>query len=198
MTTAVHVTLKGHPANPACFHQRVEANLQRAPDGALVLTYRIHGLNLDLRVPSPHAPAPADALWKTTCFELFLGATKGTAYREFNFSPSGQWAAYDFSDTRLRLPHEITLPQAPQLDFARSEDLLSMEVRLPHSGQFHVQNIPESTSLRLALSVILEAEGGHLGYWALAHPPGKPDFHHPHSFLLAVDGRGIHAQPQFS
>ena len=31
----------------------------------------------------------------------------------------------------------------------------------------------------LGLSAILEEADGTISYWALAHPPGRPDFHHP-------------------
>ena len=30
-----------------------------------------------------------------------------------------------------------------------------------------------------------DVDGG-ISYWALAHPPGKPDFHHPDSFALTL------------
>ena len=43
MTASVHVTLAAHPANPARFHQHVEATLTRAGDGSLLLDYRIRG-----------------------------------------------------------------------------------------------------------------------------------------------------------
>jgi hypothetical protein len=38
--------------------------------------------------------------------------------------------------------------------------------------------------------VIEEVDGG-LSYWALAHPPGKPDFHDPNCFALELpESRG--------
>ena len=37
---------------------------------------------------------------------------------------------------------------------------------------------------RLGLSAVIEALNGEKSYWALAHPPEKPDFHHPDSFTL--------------
>jgi hypothetical protein len=40
--------------------------------------------------------------------------------------------------------------------------------------------------LRLGLSAVIEDIDGRLSYWALKHPPGKPDFHHPDSFALDV------------
>ncbi len=184
MAHSVHVRLAGHHANPARFHHQVEATLTRHPDGALHLVYAIHGLNLDLRVPTPHFPAPDDALWSTTCCELFLGSVGHESYREFNFSPSGQWAAYDFVATRQRAPRLPALP-APAIDFTRDESCLKLAVTVPRAAQ------PAAETLRLAVSTVLEAEGGHHGHWALAHPPGQPDFHHHAGFVLSLGTLGF-------
>jgi hypothetical protein len=37
---------------------------------------------------------------------------------------------------------------------------------------------------RIGLAAVIEEASGHKSYWALAHPPGKADFHHPDSFAL--------------
>lgn len=185
MTASVHVTLAGHPANPPRFHQRVDATIGRSSDGGLIIGYRILGLNLDLHVPTPHAPAPAEALWKTTCAELFIGPSGRPTYREFNFSPSGQWAAYDFLDYRERKPGEVAC-RAPTIACHRAEDLLQLDVTVPREALPK----PEGDSLRAALAVVLEAEGGHTGYWALAHAAGKPDFHRA-GFMLCLSDTGI-------
>ena len=42
--------------------------------------------------------------------------------------------------------------------------------------------------LRLGLSAVIEASDATLSYWALHHPPGKPDFHH-------ADGRALLLEP---
>jgi hypothetical protein len=34
---------------------------------------------------------------------------------------------------------------------------------------------------------VVEDEAGAFAYWALKHPPGKPDFHHPDAFALVLD-----------
>lgn len=184
MPQSVHVTLAAHAGNPARFHQHIDATLTHTDDGGLRVEYRIRGLNLDLRVPTPHAPAPAEALWQTTCCELFLEALGQPGYREFNFSPSGQWAAYDFVDTRRRSPHAYA-GAAPQIAFARAEDLLSLTATLPKAA------LPKSDTLRLAVTTILAAEGGFQGYWALAHPSGQPDFHHHAGFVLSLSSLGF-------
>jgi hypothetical protein len=36
----------------------------------------------------------------------------------------------------------------------------------------------------LGLTAVVEEENGRLSYWALKHPPGKPDFHSPEGFVL--------------
>ena len=41
--------------------------------------------------------------------------------------------------------------------------------------------------LLLGLAAVIESGNGDLSYWALKHPPGKPDFHHAHGFVYEVD-----------
>ena len=39
---------------------------------------------------------------------------------------------------------------------------------------------------QMGLSAVLEETDGTKSYWALAHPPGAPDFHHPDCFALDI------------
>jgi hypothetical protein len=41
-----------------------------------------------------------------------------------------------------------------------------------------------SSPLHLGLSAVLEETNCRKSYWALAHPPGKVDFHHSDCFTL--------------
>jgi hypothetical protein len=41
--------------------------------------------------------------------------------------------------------------------------------------------------LSVALSAVIEDNRGMLSYWALKHPPGKPDFHHRDGFALEIE-----------
>ncbi|MDO8932390.1 MAG: DOMON-like domain-containing protein [Rhodocyclaceae bacterium] len=184
MVHSVHSALASHPANPARFHERIDVTLSQPATGGLGIRYAIHGLNLDLRVPTPHAPAPADALWRHTCCEIFIGQAGSTRYREFNFSPSGQSAAYDFLDYRQRAPATQNGP-APSIQVSRAENLLQLDVMLPAAA------LPLAENLHLALAVVLEAGDGSLGYWALAHPAGKADFHHHAGFVLHLGSTGF-------
>src|SRR5262245_43514508 len=66
----------------------------------LLVRFRLAGKPEELKVPEPAEPARTDDLWKTTCFEVFLKPSLSKRYYEFNFSPSGLWAAYSFEDYR--------------------------------------------------------------------------------------------------
>jgi hypothetical protein len=185
MTQVMHATLAGHPDNPPGFMQRIGATLMQKSDGSLAIVYAIQGPTDGLRIPapdasaSPNAPAPADALWRTTCCELFVGSADAAGYREFNFSPSGQWAVYDFSDYRERTLAQPSIA-APSIRAGQREDRLQLDALLPPVV------LPDSDTLRFALAVVLESSDGDLGYWALAHPAGKPDFHHRTGFALQL------------
>ena len=52
-----------------------------------------------IAVPVEDQSGRFDNLWKTTCFEIFW-SHDGSSYREFNLSPSGRWACYDFDGFR--------------------------------------------------------------------------------------------------
>ena len=45
-----------------------------------------------------------------------------------------------------------------------------------------------SVSLHMGLSAVLRDRSGKIYYWALQHPPGKPDFHHAAGFAGTLDG----------
>ena len=53
-----------------------------------------------------------------------------------------------------------------------------------------LSGLPRNALWRLGLSALIEDTSGRKSYWALAHPPGKPDFHHAdcfaHEFSPAV------------
>src|SRR3954447_331727 len=117
-------------------------------------------------------PGRAGDLWQTTCFEAFLRPAEEDAYREWNFAPSGQWAAYDFAGYREgRTDAEIA--QSP---YIRMEDNLTWWAL---GATIAVQ----VGDWQLGLSAILEEKDGTKSYWALAHPTAdKPDFHDPVCF----------------
>jgi hypothetical protein len=145
----------------------------------LRLTYSLTACLAQLRIPEAVQPARADGLWRHTCFEAFVQAGDGPGYREFNFSPSGQWQAYAFDAYRQGgLLEPVPLPVMTR---AESADQLVMTCLLPHDA------MPGGGRLRIGLTAVLEGMDGGLSYWSLRHPPGKPDFHHTHGFALTLE-----------
>jgi hypothetical protein len=156
----------------------LEVEVHRTEADRLTLRYLLAGAVDQLRIPPQQPPARADKLWQHTCFEAFVVAQGKQGYFEFNFSPSIEWAAYRFTGYRAGMaPFE--LPGPPRVAVGRRPDRLTLEAELDLAA------LPGE--LRLALSAVIEAADGSLSYWALRHPPGKPDFHHADGFALRLD-----------
>ena len=127
-------------------------------------------------IPEAEEPTRTDELWKMTCFEAFLRDAGSDAYQEWNFAPSGQWAAYGFSGYREDMV-ELDVGAPP---YIRMEDNLTwwtlgatIAVEAGKKGD-------------LGLSVVLEETDGTKSYWALAHAADKPDFHAPDFFIAKL------------
>jgi hypothetical protein len=143
------------------------------------LTFCLVGDISGLSIPASRSPRRTDRLWRHTCFEAFVMAGEGPEYREFNFSPSGEWAVYDFRNYRNGGVLENDL--APGIVVHKTMDRLELGAEI---GQVL---LPQGRRLRLGLSAIVEDAAGILSYWALRHPPGKPDFHHTDAFALQLE-----------
>jgi hypothetical protein len=154
--------------------------VESTANGILALTFVLQGNLAALRIPAKRPRRRVDELWRHTCFEAFLMAGNGPDYREYNFSPSGEWAVYAFRDYRQA---ELAADEfAPVIRVHRSTQRLVLEAEVP-------LELPALyRSIRLGLSAVVEAADGGLSYWALWHPPGKPDFHHVDAFALQLDG----------
>jgi hypothetical protein len=152
------------------------------PGGVLTITYGIEAEMARLSVP-PAKPygVPESRLWEHTCCEIFL-ARALPAYHEFNFAPSGSWAAYSFQQYRRGM-RCIGATFDPAVSVRTFTDRMELEASIRLSVVGH----EDSHRLAIAASVVIENRDGMLSYWALRHPPGKPDFHHPDSFALELD-----------
>jgi hypothetical protein len=168
-------SLRLHPDSLCVAATRVEAEVACPRRGSLVLSYVVSGKISDLRMPPIVAAARADELWRHTCFEAFVRTSAGPAYYEFNFAPSTQWAAYRFSGYRsgMRVATEIG---APRIEVRSRAETYTLQAALEFDGL--------SSRLHIGLSAVLEETSGRKSYWALAHPPGKADFHHADCFTL--------------
>jgi len=148
--------------------------------GALTLTFILKGDLARLRIPARESPDRVDRLWEHTCFEAFVRGKGQAGYYEFNFSPSGEWAACAFRGYRQRAPLEPST-SAPEIAVRQTSDALELgaTVCMDH---LRLKDVP----LILGLSTVIEDMHGRLSYWALKHPLGNADFHHPDSFALEI------------
>lgn len=148
--------------------------------GGLILSYRWRG-DLDaLRLPPAQTPMATDGLWQHSCCEAFVAAVDAPGYHEFNFSPSGCWAAYRFADYRQR-DESWQVASAPRIRCQQENGLLRLEAQLPAAL------LPAGNALRLGLTAVVEARHGDKSYWALRHPGPTPDFHLRDSFVLELN-----------
>jgi hypothetical protein len=167
-------TLTLHPDSRCLAATRIDVGIARLRRATLALHYVVIGRIGDLSLPAATAPTRADELWQHTCFEAFLCATAGAAYYEFNFAPSRQWAAYRFGAYRdeMIVVHQVS---APRFSLQSSGEAYELHAALELDG---MPGLPSEAAWRLGLSAVIEETNGNKSYWALAHPPGKPDFHH--------------------
>lgn len=183
------VSLSAHPDVPNNGVRRVAAGAEVAGPASLRFQYVLEADPLLVRVPHPVTDAGrTDKLWAHTCFEAFIGFPESPGYLELNFSPSGQWAAYRFDSYRQGMAPG--LEAAPRLALRRLGERLELQAEVPLGGGFLSTGLGSGASrrrLRIALSTVVEDREGRLSYWAVRHPPGRPDFHHPEGFALALE-----------
>ncbi|MDR3157733.1 MAG: DOMON-like domain-containing protein [Zoogloeaceae bacterium] len=167
-------TLSPHPDFPAPDVAVDVAGIWE--DADLRLEYTLRGKLSAFLFPAPGQELDPGRLWAHSCCEVFLATADSCAYREYNFSPNGQWAVFDFSDYRQRAESTPALA-APRTQWQHTPAALHLCLELPAAA------LP-AAPLRLALAVVLETRAGRLAYYALRHPPGAPDFHHPSCFTF--------------
>jgi len=166
-----------HPDTPAVKVRSVDAYVVRNRVNYLHFRWRIKGTRA-LVVPEFVGPGRDDGLWQTTCFELFLKPPEGESYHEFNFSPSGRWAAYDFTGYREGMAEGSMVPP-PQSQEKGHAHILTFDTQLRAS------TLPPRP-LKMGLTAVIEEEDGVKSFWAIAHPPGAPDFHSPTCFAATL------------
>ena len=167
-------SLYRHPDAPPGAINSVDAELERLEGGAVAI-FRLLGDVSRLVIPTPAAPERADNLWRTTCFELFVTG-EGSSYREYNFSPSGQWAAYRFDGYRTGM-HPI--PAEMETELYQENNGLQFSVKI--KTEF-------PNPVLVGLTAVIEETDGELRYWSNTFAPGKPDFHAAAVRSLLFDG----------
>jgi hypothetical protein len=168
--------LERHPEAACSALRGIRASVSRAAAGGLQVAFVLDGDIERVRVPSPRPARVAEGLWRHTCCEIFVARPGAPGYREFNLSPSGEWAAYDF--TRYREGRVLDDPSlSPGIVVRTGAGALQLSASIA---------VSDAQALLVGLAAVIEEKGGALSYWALRHAPGKPDFHHPDAFALTL------------
>ena len=169
------VELVCHPDTPCPHIEQLEVQIFEIAADTLHIRYLITGEVDEISWPDAAENVRTDQLWQHTCFEAFLKSTGGPSYREYNFSPSSQWAAYEFDSYRAGMKDMPCLPPSNWGD--AGADWLGVEIEL--SGSQFVDAMTNFTA-------VIELKDGSKSYWALKHPEGPPDFHNPSCFILQL------------
>ncbi|MBI5058106.1 MAG: DOMON-like domain-containing protein [Nitrospirae bacterium] len=150
-------------------------------DNALTVSYSLTGPLSECVVPVPaNIPIRKNALWKETCFELFLGLKNSGQYWEFNLSPACHWNVYRFKDYRQDMQDE---PAFVSLLFnvRKQVDGLSLSLEIDLNKIVHADQV-----LDAGVSAVIKSIDGGVTYWALTHPGSQADFHRRESFVIEL------------
>jgi hypothetical protein len=177
--------LRCHPSSRALQVRDIQVLVSRSSSDELHLTYCLNGDIPEIRIPAAGAPRIGTQLWQHTCFEAFIAVEGQSAYHEFNFAPSSEWAVYAFVGYRKRGP-QVSEIVPPWIAVRCTQSRFELESLVRLDG---LSGIHRRASLRLGLSAVIEASDG-LSYWALRHPTGKPDFHHVDGFAVLLGPAG--------
>jgi len=147
----------------------VTADIEATHTGVEAI-FRLEGGIGAIKVPEAGPSMRTDNLWQTTCFEVFWQPIGQPGYAEFNLSPSGRWAAYDFDSFREGM---------------RDGPVEAIALSCSHGARDGVGELVLKASIaadlpapaQVALNAIVEHQDGAMQYWALAFGPGQPEFH---------------------
>jgi len=148
----------------------------------ITVVYTLCGSINDISWPDSADQIFTDGLWQGTCFEAFVALPTESGYIEINATSSGAWAAYSFSDYRVKVSN-----------LTKTKVLLS---RAECSAQevmvrciFDLSTLPNyalATRLDFGITMVIKSLIGKCHYFALAHPGPMPDFHDRRGFMLSL------------
>jgi hypothetical protein len=171
------LSLIRHPGFPSAV-TGVSVEAARAGRGEMELRFEVMDPAGVLALPGPAPAVRTDGLWRRTCFEAFVKAQGADGYHELNLAPSGAWAAYRFDGYRSGMAEEMVIA-APAIAASAIPGGFGLRARIDLSAITGLAG-----PWRLGLSAVIGTVDGGLSYWALAHPAGEADFHHPGGFVL--------------
>jgi hypothetical protein len=202
---SLRLSLRPHPDTPCGAVTGIEVELARVRPLKLQIRYVLIGNIRRVRLRLRDRDR-GDALWRHTCFEAFVRVGAEEGYLEYNLAPSGDFAAYRFQRYRegMEPTREIgssildVQGRSEPLEADRRELLkragfdtlerfepsfFSLKAELSFSN---AMGLAVAQPWQVGLSTVIEEMNGRISYWALAHPPGQPDFHHPSCFALEL------------
>lgn len=171
-------TLRCHAATSCTALTRVDVEVQRSAQH-LSLRYRLLGQIEALRLPQGRNGQRRDELWRHTCAELFVALPQQRGYFEFNFSPAGEWAAYQFDDYRQGMRAAVMPTPAIACESNANTLAITVDVTLPAA-------LPPTAQLQAGVTMVIEQLTGECSYWALLHGAEHADFHRRDSFSLNI------------
>ncbi|MCR9164604.1 MAG: hypothetical protein ACE37F_13810 [Nannocystaceae bacterium] len=164
--------LSPHPSCRDAVVQAVTVEIRRDAQGArLEATF----VDDDARLALPEIALDPLRLWEHTCVELFGIGVQGPRYVEWNVSPTGQVARFEFADYRKRT--RVTFPSSLSVSVERR----AATAVVIAEGVFGLRNMTAG-----AVTAVVRSGQGSVAYWALSHPRPEPDFHDPAGFVLPL------------
>jgi hypothetical protein len=191
------IALAPHPAFGAGPLRSLQASVALDGNGSVTAEFAAHGELSRLRLaPVTTAPQRRTGLWHHSCFELFArrGAERG--YLEFNFAPSGDWAAWVFEDYRSG-GRELERARVGITTFSADDGRWSLRAQLELGDTGATAGVEAAAQTWwLNLAAVIEAEDGSLSYWAAHHAGAQPDFHDRSCFCLPLRPSQAAATPR--
>lgn len=161
------------PFAPSSTKLEIDAQLSVQKTG-FVLSFVLSGDVAQVALADRSAkPSRKNELWKETCFECFFGVANSSNYFEFNGSPSGDWALYQFQDYRQGMK-DAAVQEAPVLE---KLEKVGDQIRAVWKIPYFTNAILQSAGVTAVVKT-----GSEISYWALKHAGEKADFHLRKSF----------------
>ncbi|MER3432187.1 MAG: hypothetical protein C4288_01830 [Leptolyngbya sp. ERB_1_1] len=148
-------------------------------DHRLILQYDLRDDRSQVLIPVAKAANREHNLWKTTCFEFFIGVQNDRQYWEFNLAPSGDWNVYRFDDYRIGMQEETAFESLP-FSVETHPDRTSLTIELD------LNLISVTQPLDVGITAVIEQITHKITYWAIEHCGTEADFHIRESFALKL------------
>lgn len=177
------LTLRPHPAFPLAEASCSMQGFAHFESNKLRVQFKLEGSLDGFSIPQRvSVPKRRDQLWQKTCFELFLSESyPSSRYLEFNLSPEGDWALYQFSGYRQGLTRPCV--KAPTIESQYDDSTYQLSAQLSTPVDFNA-----SPASPFGLCAVLLRYPEQPSFWAARHLKSAPDFHDPEAFIHPVLG----------